>query len=135
MYRFKRNLPIYTPTDLGFDGVRIDYVHLDKLVTYFDSFESTLNHPRVHYFEDDSASRKESCGSKTTVKVRQQRLNHKAFGYQIGVTSERVTRGVARIFLGPKFDVHGSDELDLQDSNEQFYELDRWIVDRKYTDE
>ncbi|OXU27273.1 hypothetical protein TSAR_013577 [Trichomalopsis sarcophagae] len=128
--RFKRNLPVYTPADLGFDGIRIDYVHLDKLVTYLDSFESTLNHPRVHYFADDSAARKESCGPKTTVRVRQQRLNHKAFAYQIGVTSERVTKGVVRIFLGPKLDARGN-ELDLEDSIEQFYELDRWLVDLK----
>lgn len=122
------NLPGYKRDELSFDGIRIDYVHLDNLVTYFNTFESSLNHPRVLSLEENS--RHQSPTAPLIVKARQLRLDHKAFVLQIGVSSEKTVKAIVRVFLGPRYDVHGN-ELELDESLQEFYELDRWIADCK----
>jgi hypothetical protein len=124
--RFKKNLPGYKREDMDFPGVRIDYVKIDKLVTFLDVFESRLNHPRVLRFNENQQELLWPI-----VKAQQLRLNHKPFVYQIGISSEIATKGIIRIFLGPRYDVQGN-ELEFAESFNDFYELDRWLVDCKY---
>lgn len=124
------NLPHYKRDELNFDGVRVDYVHQDNLLTYFSTIESVLNHPRVISLEENSNRRHVHPAATTIVKARQWRLDHKPFVLQIGVSSEKMVKAIVRVFLGPRYDQHGN-ERELEDSLEEFYEMDRWIVERE----
>ncbi|XP_043262248.1 uncharacterized protein LOC122403032 [Colletes gigas] len=120
--RYKENIPKYTKEDLLFSGVEIQSVTVDKLVTYFDHFDSMLNNGvSIH-------NHKEAMN--TLIMARQHRLNHKPFTYHIAVNSDKSTKAMVRIFLGPKHDVYGH-ELDLTKNYMTFLEMDQFVVDLK----
>ena len=112
---------MYTNYQLDFPGVKIESVVVDELVTYFETFESMIsNAVAVH-------SHKEA--QNLFIKARQQRLNHKPYSYHITVNSDKTTKGWIRVFLGPKYDVHGH-EINIIDNWKNFFELDKWAVER-----
>ncbi|XP_011305291.1 uncharacterized protein [Fopius arisanus] len=120
--QYKQNLPKYTHEEVVFPGVKVDSVAVDKLITYFENFDSVINNGiPVSSVKDATTS---------VIKVRQPRLNHKPFTYHISVTSDKDVKGTVRIFLGPKFDVHGH-EIDFVDQWLNFVELDQFVVDLK----
>lgn len=114
---------MYTQEELLFPGVKVESVTVDKLMTYFDTFESMLN--------NGVSVRSQKEARATLTKARQQRLNHKPFTYHLVVNSDRNTNAVVRVFLGPKYDVHGH-ELDLQNNFMNFMQTDQWVVERTY---
>lgn len=121
--RYKEHLPSYTHKELAFPGVKIESVNVDKLMTFFDHFDSLINNVvSVHSHEQAQSM---------LIKARQYRLNHKPFTYHITVNSDKNTKAVVRIFLAPKYDNHGH-ELDISENYMNFYEVDQWNVDRKY---
>ena len=67
----------------------------------------------------------------TLIKARQYRLNHKPFTYHITVNSDRDTKGLVRIFLGPKQDEFGH-EVDLMNNYMNFMQMDEFLVDCTY---
>ncbi|KAL6267211.1 hypothetical protein P5V15_000288 [Pogonomyrmex californicus] len=120
--RYKEHLPSYTHDELVFPGVTIESVTVDKLLTFFDHFESLVNNAvSVH-------SHKEA--QSMLIKARQYRLNHKPFTYHITVNSDKNVKAVVRVFLGPKYDVYGH-ELDISENYMNFIEMDQWTVDLK----
>ncbi|XP_033212250.1 uncharacterized protein LOC117169851 [Belonocnema kinseyi] len=121
-HTYKTNLPMYTYDQLVFSGVKIESVAVDKLVTYFDYFDSMIsNAVSVH-------SHKEA--QDLFIKARQHRLNHKPYTYHMTVNSDKPTKGWMHVFIGPKYDVHGH-EIDMVDNWMNFFELDNWVVDLK----
>ena len=121
--RYKTNLPMYTHEQLVFPGVKVESVAVDKMMTYFDYFDSMIsNAVSVH-------SHKEA--QSLFIKARQQRLNHKPYTYHITVNSDKTSKAWMHVFLGPKYDVHGH-EIDMVDNWMNFFEMDKWVVDRKY---
>ncbi|XP_035914531.1 hexamerin-1.1 [Anopheles stephensi] len=116
-YYFKRFLPSYTYDELNFNGVIIKDVTFDKLVTYFDYFDSDVSNvlpmPSTDKYFDFA------------VFARQRRLNHKPFSYTMNVMSEYTGKAIIRMFLGPKFDRF----FDLQYYKKYFFELDQYMVD------
>ncbi|KAG7210288.1 hypothetical protein KM043_011832 [Ampulex compressa] len=121
-HRYKANMKTYTHEELVFPGVKVESVTVDKLMTYFDNFESLLNNAvsvRSHKDAQD-----------VLIKARQHRLNHKPFTYHITVNSDKNVKAMVRIFMGPKYDVHGH-ELDISENYMNFMELDQWVVDLK----
>ncbi|XP_050074030.1 hexamerin-1.1 [Anopheles maculipalpis] len=116
-YYFKRFLPSYTYDELNFNGIVIKDVTFDKLVTYFDYFDSDVSNvlpmPSTDKYFDFA------------VFARQRRLNHKPFSYTINVASEYTGKAIIRTFLGPKFDRF----FDLQYYKKYFFELDQYLVD------
>ncbi|XP_012230110.1 arylphorin subunit alpha [Linepithema humile] len=120
--RFKSNLPSYTHEELAFPGVTIESVTVDKLMTFFDTFDSLLSNAV------SVSSQKEA--SSMLIKARQHRLNHKPFTFHITVNSDRNVKAVIRTFMGPKYDVHGH-ELDMSENYMNFVNVDQWTVDLK----
>ncbi|XP_015112041.1 arylphorin subunit alpha [Diachasma alloeum] len=120
--QYKKNLPKYTHEELVFPGVKVDSVAVDKLITYFEQFESVIsNGIPVSSLKDADT---------TIIKVRQPRLNHKPFTYHISVTSDKDVKGTVRIFMGPKYDVHGH-AIDFVQNYVNFVEVDQFMVDLK----
>lgn len=119
--RYKEHLPSYTHEELVFPGVTIESVTVDKLLTFFDHFESMINNA--------VSVRSHKEAQSMLIKARQYRLNHKPFTYYITVNSNKNVKAVIRVFLGPKHNVYGH-ELDISENYMNFLEMDQWNVDR-----
>ncbi|XP_012286306.1 hexamerin [Orussus abietinus] len=120
--RYKAHLPAYTHDELAFPGVKVESVAVDKLMTFFDYFESMIsNAVGVHNYKD---------AQNTIIKARQYRLNHKPFTYHITVNSDKNTKATVRVFLGPKYDLHHY-EHDISENYMNFMEVDKWVVELK----
>lgn len=119
---YKKNLPSYTYNDLVYQGVKIDSVFVDQLVTYFDYFNIELNNALYNDYTI------ESDVPKVLVKARQLRLNHKPFNYKINVSSDKSSKVVVRLFLGPKYDSYGN-IINIAENRINFVELDKFVYD------
>ncbi|EFN73934.1 Hexamerin [Camponotus floridanus] len=118
--KYKQHLPKYTHEELVFPGVHVESVTVDKLVTFFDHFDSLINNAV------SVSSHKEA--QSTVIKARQNRLNHKPFSFHITVHSDKNVKAIVRVFIGPKYNVHGH-EVDISETHHHFLELDQWVVD------
>lgn len=114
-------MPSYTHDELAFPGVTIESVNVDKLMTFFDTFDSLLSNA--------VSVRNQKEAWSMLIKARQHRLNHKPFTFHITVNSDRNVKAIIRIFMGPKYDVHGQ-ELDMTENYMNFMNVDQWVVDR-----
>ncbi|KAL1123472.1 hypothetical protein AAG570_002552 [Ranatra chinensis] len=115
--QYKSTLHPYTKQDLGFPGIKIDSLDIDRLTTYFDRFDfEVTNGVPIH-------------GEKTykdyLYVARQYRINHKPFNYKLSLTSDRPCDAIVRFFIGPKHDSHDR-ELVLEQSRMAFVEFDRF---------
>lgn len=119
-YRYKRNMPVYTQNELAFNGVKFESVNMDKLYTYFDFCDAYVNNAiNVESWKE---------GFNLRIKARQYCLNYKPFTYRFQVNSDKDTKGMLRIFLGPAFE-------DMQYFEKNYYnfvELDQFPVTREY---
>ncbi|KAG7210287.1 hypothetical protein KM043_011831 [Ampulex compressa] len=125
--RYKKNLPAYTQNELVFPGVKFESVHMDKLMTYFDTCDTLINNAvTVQNFKEGMALR---------IKARRSCLNYKPFTYRINVNSEKETKAVLRIFLGPaNYDQQYEGQTDysyLRKYYQYFVELDKFVVTLK----
>ena len=122
--RYKSFLPRYTKNELDFPGVRIENVDVDKLVTYFDSKEYFINNAvNVESFKE---------GRAFSIKAWQQQLNCKPFTYKFNVNSDKDTKAVVRIFLGPAIDDEKYDDYSyLLNYYKYFFMLDEFEINRK----
>jgi len=111
----------YNKNEIIYPELKIESFVVDKLITYFDQFDTSINNGLMI----DNAKEAES----TLIKIRQYRLNHKPFTYHITVNSNKNVKAVIRVFLGPKYDVHGH-ELNISENYMNFVEMDQWNVDR-----
>lgn len=115
--RYKKSLPVYTKTDLLYPGVTIESLEVDKLMTYFDNFDMDItNAVDVNKIEEDRLLK---------IVARQPRLNHKDFTYRVIVNSDKNTKVMVRVFLGPKVDTNGK-ELTLKEKQRYMVEIDRF---------
>lgn len=137
-WRFKSNLPPYQLNDFNFEGVKINSVEVDRLITYFDSFDADITNavdidlPPVSE-EGVSEIRKfgrlsHYQGEDIVIKARQQRLNHLPFKVTVNVNSANAAASVVRIFLGPKSDVSGH-VLDINENRVNYVLLDTFKYD------
>ncbi|XP_026475421.1 hexamerin-1.1-like [Ctenocephalides felis] len=117
-YQFKSHLPSYTHEELDFQGVKIEGVEFDKLVTYFDKYVYDISNALV-YSEEEFANKEVYH----PVKVSQERLNHKPFTYKMNVVSDKETDAVVRVFIGPKYDEHHN-EFSFEENRENFFQVD-----------
>lgn len=152
-YRYTGHMSPYTEKDIGFDGVQIESVNVDKLITYFDHFDADIsNAVDVEYpiqgsnnNNDDgfinldipigSNSQPQSFGRVSqyhgedfVIKARQQRLNHIPFKVSVKVKSKVATPAVVRFFLGIKHDEVGH-VLNLNENRHTFFMLDAFKYD------
>lgn len=134
-WQFKDKLPSYKYKEIAFDAVKIESVDVDKLVTYFDKFDSDITNAvnvaavvnkktdlqifgRVSQIE----------GKDFVIKARQWRLNHLPFSIKLNVNSEKAATTVIRIFIGPKYDATGR-EFKNTENRENWYFLDYFKYD------
>lgn len=133
---FHDNLAPYTVEEIGFEGVHVDSLEVDKLTTYFDRFDADItNAVDVEVPVEENASElhrfgrvSHSHGEDLVVKARQSRLNHVPFKISAHVTSTKAVPSVVRIFLGPKFD-DGGHLIGLNDNRHNFVQLDVFKYD------
>lgn len=133
-YQFKDHLPSYTHEELDFSGVKIEDVEVDKLVTYFDKYDVDITNaidiePEVYvegkYTKDSEIEYKQDP---VLIKARMTRLNHKPFNYKMTISSEKATKGVVRVYIGPKYNEYGA-IYHLSENRENFFELDYFLTD------
>lgn len=121
-FRYKKNLPHYTYDELNFPGVKFESVNVDKLVTYFDNCDTFINNAlSVENFKE---------GMKLRVKVRRYCLNYKPFTYRFNVNSDKETKALLKIYLGPALDdVNKENDLSyLREYYKYFFEMDKFVV-------
>jgi len=118
-------MPYHAQNELIFPGVKFESVNIDKLLTYFDNCDTFINNAvSVESFKE---------GAKLRVKARHHCLNYKPFTYRFNINSDKDTKAVLKIFLGPAFDdVRTNRDLSyLRDYHNYFVEMDKFIVTRK----
>ncbi|XP_061721790.1 arylphorin subunit alpha-like [Cydia pomonella] len=118
--QWKEYLEPYSYSQLHFEGVKINDVKTDKLVTFFEPYDFDISNNvfySVEEFKDIHF---------TFYNVRQPRLNHKPFTVSIDVKSDVATDAVFKFFLGPKYDSKGY-HFSIEDNWMNFVELD-WFV-------
>lgn len=115
---YKKKLPAYTKEMLAFPGVKVERIEVDKLMTFFESFDVDItNAVNVGKAEDDKFLR---------IIARQPRLNHKDFNYRITLNSEQEVPGMVYVYLAPKYDLTGTREFTLSERIEYMIQLDRF---------
>lgn len=117
--QYKEYLEPYTQEYLRYTGVKINDVHYDKLVTYFDYYDYDITNGIYRNTEEFKTMT-------PRYKVRQPRLNHKPFTFTIDVKSDVEGEAVFKVFLGPKYDSRGY-PINIEDNYMNFYELD-WFT-------
>jgi hypothetical protein len=125
-WQFYDNLPHYTEDELNFKGVEIEKVEVDKLVTYFDTFDADISNAVEFNYHDE----KVDYFGDYVIKARTHRLNHLPFIVKLGVKSDKAAKSVIRIFLGPKYDEFGN-ILDVNENRENFWLWDKFVFDLK----
>lgn len=122
--RYKSLLNRYTKSELEFPGVRFENVEVDKLVTYFDSRDYFINNAVA------VGSYKE--GKSFSIKAQQYSLNYKPFTYKFAVNSDKDTKAVMRVFLGPAVEGEKYDDYSyLLHYYKYFFMLDEFELDRE----
>jgi len=137
-FTWQKHLPRYTWDELNFKGVKIQSVEIDKLVTYFDNFDSDItNAADIEMLDENKMTPLQKFGRMAhydghdfIIKARQPRLNHVPFTMRINVESEKEQKAVVKVFIGPKFDEYGH-SCTLEENRENFFELDHFYVNLK----
>ncbi|KAL5291031.1 hypothetical protein ACFFRR_010443 [Megaselia abdita] len=124
VYYYKFRLGHYAKTELEFPGVKINDVHYDKLVTYFDMVDSDVSSLlfKDYFFVDGKFN------WNFAVFGRKIRLNNKPFSITYDFESDKAQKVVFRTFIGPKYDEFGK-ELVFDYSRRFFYEIDQFYYD------
>lgn len=130
----------YTEEDVNFDNVEIESVELDRLITYFDKFDSDITNaidiepvpvePVVKNAYTKVGKKATKDDGPLIVKARQYRLNHLPFTLKLSVLSDKIQKASVKVFIGPKYDESGR-EFELNENRQNYYELDKFIVDLK----
>lgn len=118
--KYKNNLPKYVKADLYYPGIRVESFSVDKLLTYFERYDSDISNA---VYINEQENEKEPF----QIRVRQRRLNHKPFSYQINVNSIKATDAVVRVFIGPKYDEYGR-KININANRLNFVELERFFT-------
>lgn len=137
--QWKTKLEPYTEAEIGFEGVEIETVEMDRLTTYFDTFDADITNavdiepvaveaPKGPVTKFGKKANKN--GEDLVIKARQWRLNHLPFSLKLAINSPKVQKAIVKVFLGPKFDEVGN-EIDINENRENFYEIDKSVVDLK----
>ena len=108
----------YEKEELNFNGVKVEDIQVDRLITYFDTDYSDLSNAVT-------VDEKEFNDETFQIRARQYRLNHKPFNYKINVETEKPVEAFVKVFIGPKYDEYGR-EIDIEDNRMNFFLLDRF---------
>jgi len=134
--KYQYQLKPYPLQEISFDGVKIDSVQIDKLITYFDYFDADIsNAVDVEQYIPDRVSDLRRLGRVShyngedfVIKARQMRLNHVPFKVNINVVSNVKVPSVVRIYLGPKYDEYGH-LIEINENRNNYVLLDAFKYD------
>lgn len=118
---FKKYLPRYTKEELSFDGVKVERLVTDRLVTFMDEYDVDITN--ALYLDETEVQKKTSD---MTYVARMRRLNHQPFKVTIDVVSEKAVDAVVRLFIGPKYDCMGR-LLSFNDKRLDMVEIDSFL--------
>ncbi|CAH2085085.1 unnamed protein product [Euphydryas editha] len=118
---FKKFLPRYTKEELSFEGVKVERIVTDKLVTFMDEYDVDITN--ALYLDESEIQKKKSD---MTYVARMRRLNHQPFKVNIDVVSEKAVDAVVRLFIGPKYDCMGR-LLNFNDKRLDMVEIDSFL--------
>lgn len=134
-WQFMDKFPSYKYEEIAFNGVNIESVDIDKLVTYFDKFDSDITNAvnvvesKDKYTDLQKFGRVSQLDGKDfVVKARQWRLNHLPFTIKLNIDSEKDVSSVIRVFMAPKYDEFGR-EYKKTENRENWYFLDYFKYD------
>lgn len=119
--QYKSYLPSYNQSQLYFPGVRIENVEFDRLVTYFEYYDTEITNAIY-------VSPEEYYNEQFQLRARQYRLNNQPFNYRLNVQSDREYRATVRVYLGPKYDRYGR-EYSLNENRINFVLFDQFNYD------
>lgn len=125
---FTNRMPEYKKTDFMFEGVKFESIEMDRLMTFFDHFTADITNAI-----DVPIETKDNFKSDMEFKVMVPRLNHLPFTVKMKVNSVKEEKAVMMMFVGPKYDSFGN-VLTINENRNNFWELDRWVVDLKAGD-
>lgn len=108
----------YHYDDIALPGVKIEDIVVDRLVTYFENFDTEIQ--QAVYFNEEQYQ-----NHNWNVRARQQRLNHKPFTYKINVVSDIALDAVVRVFIGPTYDAYGR-HIECSENRMNFVEVDQF---------
>lgn len=118
---FKKTLPFYTREEFGFNGVKVEHLSTDKLVTFMDEYDIDITN--AVYLDKVELQKKRSDH---IIVARTRRLNHHPFKVSVDVVSDKAVDAVVRIFLGPKYDCLGR-LLTVNDKRMDMVEIDSFL--------
>lgn len=136
-WQFKNHLEPYTVDEISFPGVKITSVDVDKLVTYFDYFDSDITNAVDVEVYDEKVTKSDVKkfgriahyqGEDFVIKARSMRLNNVPWTYKLYVTVEKPVKGVVRTYIGPKYDSYGN-VYHVNENRENFVLLDVFPYD------
>lgn len=115
LVRFKEKLLPYRRDELEMDGVKIESLEIDKLITYFDRSDVDItNAIDIERPLDENLSKLRQIGrisnyrgNDLVIKARQWRLNNVPFKVKLSVSSLKAQPSIVRLYLGPKYDDGG----------------------------
>ncbi|XP_055373620.1 hexamerin-1.1-like [Condylostylus longicornis] len=123
-WQFKDHLPYYTREELYYEGVKIESVEIDKLVTYFDKFDSDISSvAKFGYTTGEDITHDDFV-----IYARQWRLNHLPFTVKMNVDSKVSGKAVVRMYLGPKYNEMGH-TFDMDEMRENFWFMESFTYD------
>jgi hypothetical protein len=133
---FYDNLVPYNVEQIGFEGVHVESLEVDKLITYFDRFDADItNAVDIEVPTEENASELRNFGRIShqngqdfVIKARQWRLNHVPFKVTVRVASSKAVPSVVRVYLGPKYD-DGGHLIGLNENRHNFVLLDVFKYD------
>lgn len=129
-HKFMSRLAPYTVDEIGFAGVEITSVKVNKVETFFEEFDIDITNAidveqkQIHAVKPlEEINEINFKPDHFYFKARTLRLNHKPAKFLINVKSDKAQTAIVRIFLGPKFDEYGS-EIDFMENRKNFIILD-----------
>jgi hypothetical protein len=113
-YQYKSTVAPYSKYDLHFSGdfLKIEDVKFSDLVTFFEDYTFDVKNGFFKTYKNDYK-----------FFTTQKRLNHKEFSYKMIVNSDKEVTASVRLFMAPKYDVHGH-EYTMEENRFNFVELD-----------
>lgn len=127
-YRFMSLLTPYTAEEVGFSGVEITSVRVNKIETFFEDFEvditNAIDVEQTQAVTPVEGVKKVSFKPDSYyIKARVSRLNHKPAKFMFKIQSDKLQTATVRIFLGPKYDEFGV-EMDFTENHKNFLLID-----------
>ncbi|KRT83389.1 hypothetical protein AMK59_4478 [Oryctes borbonicus] len=116
-FKMRQDHHYYTVKDLQFEGVKVENIKVDRLVTYFEYGIYDLSQA-VFYNPTETEP--------FHVRLRQPRLTHKPFTYTIDIQSDKAVESVVRVYAGPKYDSYGR-VIDFNENRLNFYIIDKFV--------